>query len=138
VRWKSSHSEHSLHKDAWYDVSAATERPQSSTRLQQQCMTLIATPPLTLLALLLLSLYYTLQSIVLQALLQWVSAWTRAYKRIMSWESPLLTATALAGFLYITLIASAEYVLASLPCGILAYIAHAGLARRDGRYVQHW
>eukprot|EP00953_Heterococcus_sp_UTEX-ZZ885_P008270 4963-Heterococcus_DN1.PRE.2 len=72
-----------------------------------------------------------------QALLQWVSAWTRAYKRIMSWESPLLTAAALAGFLYITLIASAEYVLASLPCGVLAYIAHSGLARRDGRYVQH-
>jgi hypothetical protein len=73
-----------------------------------------------------------------QALLQWVSAWTRAYKRIMSWESPLLTAAALVGFLYITLIASAEYVLASLPCGVLAYITHSGLARRDGRYVQHW
>ncbi|KAG5186678.1 hypothetical protein JKP88DRAFT_288633 [Tribonema minus] len=73
-----------------------------------------------------------------QGIVGWLSAWGRVYSRVMSWESPLLTGAALALFLYLTLLSSAEYVLAGPPFALLAYMGHAWLARRDGRYVRCW
>jgi hypothetical protein len=68
----------------------------------------------------------------------WAAAWARVYARIMSWESPSVTGAAVLLFLYLTLVASAEYVLAGVPFLLLAYMAAAWLARRDGRYVRLW
>lgn len=75
---------------------------------------------------------------LLQAIVGWLSAWGRAYSRVMSWESPLFTGAALAVFLYLTLIASAEYVLASAPFAVLVAMAVAAAARLDGQYVRGW
>ncbi|CAM9630849.1 unnamed protein product, partial [Phaeothamnion confervicola] len=71
-----------------------------------------------------------------QAILGWVAALSVAYRRVMAWEDPTLTSLLLLGFVYVTALADAEYVLAVPPGCLLAYMTITWARRRDGRFVR--
>ena len=62
----------------------------------------------------------------------------RSYARVMSWENPALSSISLLAFVYLTLVANAEYLLALLPFSLLLFMTWGFLSRRSGGYVQGW
>lgn len=56
----------------------------------------------------------------------------------MSWENPALSSISLLAFVYLSLVANAEYLLALLPFSLLLFMTWGFLSRRSGGYVQGW
>lgn len=61
-----------------------------------------------------------------------------SYSRVMSWDNPALSSISLMAFVYLTLVANAEYLLALLPFSLLIFMTWGFLQRRRGGYVQAW
>lgn len=56
----------------------------------------------------------------------------------MSWENAALSSISLVIFVYLCLVANAEYSLALLPFSLLVFMTWGFLERRNGGYVQGW
>lgn len=61
-----------------------------------------------------------------------------SYRLVMSWENPALSSISLLSFVYLSLVANAEYLLALLPFSLLVFMTLGFLSRRSGGYVQGW
>ncbi|CAM9489729.1 unnamed protein product, partial [Sphacelaria rigidula] len=57
---------------------------------------------------------------------------------VMSWENTALSSISLVVFVYLCLVANAEYILALLPFSLLVFMTWGYLQRRSGAYVQGW
>ncbi|CAM9909923.1 unnamed protein product, partial [Hapterophycus canaliculatus] len=82
----------------------------------------------------------TLKSLVarIKAVFEWFRVARDCYGHVMSWENPTLSSISLLAFVYLTLVANAEYLLALLPFSLLLFMTWGFLSRRNGGYVQRW
>eukprot|EP00903_Cladosiphon_okamuranus_P005945 g5874.t1 len=82
----------------------------------------------------------TLKSLIarIKSVFQWVKIANDCYARVMSWENPALSSISLLAFVYLSLVANAEYLLALLPFSLLLFMTWGFLSRRSGGYVQAW
>ncbi|CAN0041907.1 unnamed protein product [Ectocarpus sp. 12 AP-2014] len=82
----------------------------------------------------------TLRSLVarIKGVFVWFKMAKDCYSRVMSWENPALSSISLMAFVYLTLVANAEYLLALLPFSLLMFMTWGFLQRRGGGYVQSW
>eukprot|EP00752_Nemacystus_decipiens_P018720 g16783.t1 len=74
----------------------------------------------------------------IKAVFLWLKVAKDCYARVMSWENPALSSFSLLVFVYLTLVANAEYLLALLPFSLLLFMTWGFLSRRSGGYVQGW
>ncbi|CAN0131113.1 unnamed protein product, partial [Ectocarpus sp. 4 AP-2014] len=82
----------------------------------------------------------TLRSLVarIKGVFLWFKMAKDCYSRVMSWDNPALSSISLMAFVYLTLVANAEYLLALLPFSLLMFMTWGFLQRRGGGYVQSW
>ncbi|CAM9903085.1 unnamed protein product, partial [Pylaiella littoralis] len=82
----------------------------------------------------------TLKTLVarIKGVVLWFKVAKDCYGRVMSWENPALSSISLMAFVYLTLVANAEYLLALLPFSLLVFMTWGFLSRRSGGYVQGW
>ncbi|CAN0564628.1 unnamed protein product, partial [Laminaria digitata] len=60
------------------------------------------------------------------------------YRLVVSWENPALSSISLVAFVYLSLVANAEYLVALLPFFLLVFMTWGFLSRRSGGFVQGW
>lgn len=79
-----------------------------------------------------------LPSSVMRVLAPFAPPAAGSYRHVMSWDNPALSSLALGLFVYLTLVANAEYTLALLPFSLLAFMTWGFVQRRGGGYVHGW